>query len=48
MLFPHSTVTLAAGDCMVFNGQLPHRVLSKGPQRAESLVIVTNEKKESA
>lgn len=44
--FPHSTVKLAAGDCIIFNGQLPHgtRSVSVGSQRAEAFVIVTNEK----
>ena len=42
---PHTSIKLGEGDCMVFNGQLPHRVLSLKPQRAEILVIVTNEKK---
>jgi len=42
--FPHSAVTLASGDCIVFGGQLPHRLLSLGRERAEALVIVTNGK----
>lgn len=42
--FPHTAVKLAAGDCIVFNGQLPHRMLSIRPQRAEILVIVTSDK----
>ena len=42
--FPHNSVKLAAGDCIVFSGQLPHRLLSLRPQRAEALVIVTNER----
>jgi transcriptional regulator with XRE-family HTH domain len=41
--FPHTSVKLAAGDCMVFGGQLPHRVLSVRPQRAEALVVVTGD-----
>ena len=41
--FPHSSVQLAAGDCIVFSGQLPHRVLSLRPQRAEALVIITSD-----
>jgi len=44
--FPHTSVKLDAGDCMVFSGQLPHRVLSLKPQRAEILVIVTGEKEQ--
>lgn len=44
--FPHSSVKLAAGDCIVFSGQMPHRVLSIRPQRAEMLVIVTNDKEQ--
>ena len=42
--FPHSSVKLDAGDCMVFSGQIPHRLLSLRPQRAEALVIVTSDK----
>ena len=42
--FPHTSVKLAPGDCMVFSGQLPHRVLSLKPQPAEILVIVTSDK----
>jgi transcriptional regulator with XRE-family HTH domain len=42
--FPHSVVKLSVGDCIVFNGQLPHRSLSTGPRRAEMLVIITNDK----
>lgn len=42
--FPHHSVKLAVGDCIVFSGQLPHRLLSLRPQRAEALVIVTNER----
>lgn len=44
--FPHTSVKLAVGDCMVFNGQLPHRVLSLKPRRAEILVIVTSDKEQ--
>ena len=44
--FPHTSVKLASGDCMVFNGQLPHRVISLKPQRAEILVIVTSGKEQ--
>lgn len=42
--FPHSSVKLAAGDCIVFSGRMPHRLLSMRPQRAEALVIVTSDK----
>ena len=42
--FPHSSVKLATGDCIVFSGRVPHRILSIRPQRAEMLVIVTNER----
>jgi len=42
--FPHTSIKLAAGDCIVFSGQLPHRLLSLRPQRAEILVIVTNDR----
>ena len=41
--FPHTSVKLAEGDSMVFSGQIPHRVLSIRPQRAEMLVIVTRD-----
>jgi transcriptional regulator with XRE-family HTH domain len=41
--FPHDSVKLAAGDCIVFSGHLPHCVLSVRPQRAEALVIVTKD-----
>jgi transcriptional regulator with XRE-family HTH domain len=42
--FPHTAVKLDAGDCMVFNGQLPHRIISLKPKRAEILVIVTSDR----
>ncbi len=42
--FPHTAVKLSGGDNIVFNGQLPHRILSVGPQRAETLVIITTDK----
>ena len=42
--FPHTSVKLSAGDCMVFSGQMPHRVFSVRPQRAEALVIVISDK----
>jgi transcriptional regulator with XRE-family HTH domain len=41
--FPHGSVRLGAGDCIVFGGQTPHRVLSLPPARAEILVIVTHD-----
>jgi transcriptional regulator with XRE-family HTH domain len=41
--FPHTSVKLSAGDCIVFSGQMPHRVLSVRPQRAEALVVVTSD-----
>ncbi|MFL6571740.1 MAG: cupin domain-containing protein, partial [Burkholderiales bacterium] len=41
--FPHGSVRLGAGDCIVFGGQTPHRVLSLPPTRAEMLVIVTHD-----
>ena len=41
--FPHNSVRLGAGDCIVFSGQVPHRLLSIRPQRAEALVIVTKD-----
>jgi transcriptional regulator with XRE-family HTH domain len=42
--FPHTALQLAAGDCIVFSGQLPHRILSLKPKRAEILVIVTSDR----
>jgi transcriptional regulator with XRE-family HTH domain len=42
--FPHTSVKLSTGDCIVFSGQMPHRVLSIRPQRAEALVVITSEK----
>jgi transcriptional regulator with XRE-family HTH domain len=42
--FPHTALKLAAGDCIVFNGQLPHRILSLKPKLAEILVIVTSDR----
>ena len=44
MSFPHSSVRLSAGDCMHFNGRLPHYTLSVGTQPAEALIIVTSDK----
>ena len=41
--FPYTALKLGAGDCIVFNGQLPHRILSLKPKRAEILVIVTSD-----
>lgn len=41
--FPYTALKLSAGDCIVFNGQLPHRILSLKPKRAEILVIVTSD-----
>ena len=41
--FPHTSVKLSAGDCMVFSGRMPHRVLSVRPQRSEVLVVITSE-----
>ena len=42
--FPHHTTVLAQGDTILFSGRMPHRSLSVGPQPAEALVIVTNDK----
>jgi|SRR5687768_667703 transcriptional regulator with XRE-family HTH domain len=39
--FPHASAKLGPGDCIVFSGRIPHRVLSLKPKRAEILVIVT-------
>jgi transcriptional regulator with XRE-family HTH domain len=39
--FPHTSVQLGTGDCIVFGGQVPHRVLSVRPQRAEALIVIT-------
>ncbi|MGQ0751390.1 MAG: helix-turn-helix domain-containing protein [Betaproteobacteria bacterium] len=41
--FPHTAVKLSAGDSLVFNGQMPHRVFSVRPQRAEALIVVVND-----
>jgi transcriptional regulator with XRE-family HTH domain len=46
--FPHSSVKLAAGDCIVFSGRMPHRLFSIRPQRAEMLVVVTSDKEQAA
>jgi transcriptional regulator with XRE-family HTH domain len=43
--FPTRSVKLSEGDSIVFSGQIPHRVLSVRPGRAEILVIVTNDPK---
>jgi transcriptional regulator with XRE-family HTH domain len=43
VFFPHASVKLSGGDSIVFTGRLPHRILSVGAQRAETLVIITNE-----
>jgi len=45
--FPHSSVRLSTGDCMVFGGQMPHDVFSVRPQRAEALVVVVNDMEQS-
>jgi transcriptional regulator with XRE-family HTH domain len=42
--FPHASAQLKAGDCIVFDGQIPHRILSLRPTQAEILVIITAEK----
>ena len=44
MSLPNQRVVLEPGDCIVFNGRLPHSSLSIGKQQAEALVIVTNDK----
>ena len=44
--FPHSQVNLAGGDSIVFNGHVPHRILSVGQSRAETLVIITHDKED--
>jgi mannose-6-phosphate isomerase-like protein (cupin superfamily) len=44
--FPHASTKLGPGDCILFSGQIPHRVLSLRPQRAEILVIITSGKDE--
>jgi transcriptional regulator with XRE-family HTH domain len=43
---PHEKLILNPGDCIIFNARLPHRSRSTGPQQAEALVIVTNNKAE--
>ena len=46
MSFPHTSVRLSAGDCLVFNGRLPHHTLSVGTQPSEALIIVTSDKEQ--
>ena len=41
---PNHKVMLDAGDCIVFDGHLPHHSCSVGNQQAEALVIVTSDK----
>src|SRR5690349_15378279 len=43
VFFPHSSEKLTSGDSIVFSGRVPHRILSLGRDRAETLVIITNE-----
>lgn len=43
MSFPHNAVRLSAGDCLLFNGRLPHYTLSVGTQPSEALIIVTKD-----
>lgn len=44
MSFPHTSIRLSEGDCLVFNGRLPHHTLSLGKQPAEALIVVTSDK----
>jgi transcriptional regulator with XRE-family HTH domain len=44
LALPNHKVTLDAGDCIMFDGHLPHRSASVGRQQAEALVIVTSSK----
>ena len=44
MSFPHSAVRLSVGDCLIFDGRLPHYTLSIGTQPSEALIIVTSDK----
>ncbi len=46
MSFPHTSVRLSAGDCLLFNGRLPHYTLSIGKQPAEALIIVTSDREQ--
>lgn len=46
MSFPHTSVRLSAGDCLLFNGRLPHHTLSVGTQPAEALIVVTSDKEQ--
>ena len=46
MSFPHTSVRLSAGDCLLFNGRLPHHTLSVGTQPAEVLIVVTSDKEQ--
>jgi transcriptional regulator with XRE-family HTH domain len=43
MSFPHKSVKLSEGDCLLFNGRLPHHTLSVGKQIAEALIVVTSD-----
>jgi transcriptional regulator with XRE-family HTH domain len=43
MSFPHTSVVLAAGDCLLFNGRLPHYTLSVGARPSEALIVVTSD-----
>jgi transcriptional regulator with XRE-family HTH domain len=40
--FPHTTLHLATGDSLLFNGRLPHFMLSVPPHQAELLIVVTD------
>jgi len=44
LALPNHKVILDVGDCVVFDGYLPHRSASVGKQQAEALVIVTSSK----
>jgi transcriptional regulator with XRE-family HTH domain len=47
MSFPHTAVTLGPGDCLLFNGRVPHHTLCVGKQPAEALVVVASDKDEA-
>ena len=46
MSFPHTSVKLSPGDCLLFNGRLPHHTLSVGKGVAEALIVVTSDDEE--
>ena len=47
MSFPHTSVRLSAGDCLLFNGRLPHHTFNVGKQPSEALIVVASESDQS-